>query len=66
MQQEMQKDLADSRELTAESWVYAGNHHVTVRGLQRAQLFDDQEQEDDYRPPGIQQVLPALPQTYFA
>jgi hypothetical protein len=30
--------------------------------MQRAELHDDQEQEDDHWPSGVQQVLPALPQ----
>jgi hypothetical protein len=42
----------------------ARNHHVTVRGLQRAQLFDNQEQEDDDWSFGVQQVLPTVPETY--
>jgi hypothetical protein len=37
-----------------------------VRGLQRAQLLDDEEQEDHDRTPGVQQVLQALPEAHFA
>jgi hypothetical protein len=42
----------------------ARNHHVTVRGLQRAQLLDNEEQEDHNRPLGVQQVLSAVPQAH--
>jgi hypothetical protein len=34
--------------------------------LQRAELFDDQEPEDDDGAAGIQEILPPLPQAYAA
>jgi hypothetical protein len=40
--------------------------YVTVRRLQRAELFDDQEQEDHDGPSGIQEVLQAVPQAHGA
>jgi hypothetical protein len=42
------------------------NRYVTVRRLQRAELFDDQEQEDDHGPSRVQEVLQAVPQAYGA
>jgi hypothetical protein len=37
-----------------------------VRRLQRAELLDDQEPEDDDRAAGVKEVLPPLPQAYAA
>jgi len=34
--------------------------------LQRAELFDDQEPEDDNGTAGVQEILQPLPQTYAA
>jgi hypothetical protein len=34
--------------------------------VQRAELFDDQEPEDDDRAAGIQEILPSLPQAHAA
>jgi hypothetical protein len=34
--------------------------------LQRTQLLDDQEPEDDSRPAGSEEVLQALPEAYAA
>jgi hypothetical protein len=34
--------------------------------LQRAQLLDDQEPEDDSRPAGSEEILQALPEAYAA
>jgi hypothetical protein len=35
----------------------AGNCHIAVRGVQGAELLDDEEQKDDHWPPGVQEVL---------
>ena len=43
-----------------------GNYQHAVHGVQRAELFDYQEPEDDAGPAGDEQVLPALPQAYRA
>jgi hypothetical protein len=43
-----------------------GNHQYAVHGVQRAELFDHQEPEDDAGPAGAGQVLPALPQAHPA
>jgi len=37
-----------------------------VRRLQRAELFDHQEPEDDDGAAGIQEILPPLPQAHAA
>jgi hypothetical protein len=37
-----------------------------VRRLQRAELFDDEEQEDDHGPSGVQEVLQAVQEAYGA
>jgi hypothetical protein len=37
-----------------------------VRRLQRAELLDDQEPEDDDRAAGVKEILPPLPQAYAA
>jgi hypothetical protein len=34
--------------------------------LQRAELFDDKEPEDDDRAAGVQEILPPLPQAHAA
>jgi hypothetical protein len=34
--------------------------------MQRAELFDDEEPEDDSGPARAEEVLPALPQAYAA
>jgi hypothetical protein len=45
---------------------YERNRNVTVRRLQRAELLHHQEQEDDYGPAGVQEVLQAVPQAHRA
>jgi hypothetical protein len=39
----------------------AGNRDIAMHRVQRAQLHNDQEQEDDHWPSGISKVLQALP-----
>jgi hypothetical protein len=37
-----------------------------MSGVQGAQLLDDEEQEDDYEPSGVLEVLQALPEAHGA
>jgi hypothetical protein len=37
-----------------------------MRRVQRAELFDYQEPEDDHRAPGVQEILPPVPQAPVA
>jgi hypothetical protein len=37
-----------------------------MQRLQRTQLFDDKEPEDHSGSPGVEKVLPALPEAYAA
>ena len=54
-------------ELEARSCFYAPrNCDVTMRNVQRAELFDHEEPQDDDRAAGIQEVLPPLPQAHSA
>ena len=39
----------------------AGNRDIAVHRVQGTQLLNDQEQEDDHWPSGVQEVLQALP-----
>jgi hypothetical protein len=34
--------------------------------VQGKELLDDQEQEDDYGPPGVEEVLQSLPEAHAA
>ncbi len=56
----------NGKKLRAKGWFYARNHYSTVRRVQRAELLDHQEQEDNYRASGVQQILQALPQAHGA
>jgi hypothetical protein len=47
-------------------WDATGNHQHAVHGVQRAELFDDEEPEDNAGPAGAEQILPALPQAHPA
>jgi hypothetical protein len=40
-----------------EGYLNAGNRYIAVRGVQGAELLDNQEQKDDHRPSGVQEVL---------
>jgi hypothetical protein len=42
------------------------NYYDAVRRLQRAELFEHQESEDDSGPAGIEEILQALPEAYAA
>jgi len=57
---------AKGQRLRAKGWFYERNSHITVRRLQRAELLDHQEQEDDYGAAGVQKVLQAVPQAHRA
>ena len=39
---------------------------ITLRRVQRAELFDDEESKDDPGPPGAEEVLPTVPETHTA
>jgi hypothetical protein len=45
---------------------YARDSDITVRRLQRTELLNHQEQEDDDWAVGVQEVLQALPQAHRA
>jgi hypothetical protein len=45
---------------------YARQHRIAVSGLQKPQLRDRQEQEENDTAAGIQKVLPFLSQTHGA
>jgi hypothetical protein len=49
------------------AWFYAPrDYYDAVRRLQRAQLLDDQEPEDDSGPDRAEEVLQALQETHAA
>jgi hypothetical protein len=44
--------------------IYARNHYAAVHGLQRKKLLNDQEQEEEHRTDGNQEILSALPASH--
>jgi hypothetical protein len=42
------------------------DYYVAVRRLQRAELFEDQEPQDDAGPSGTEEVLQPVPQAHAA
>jgi hypothetical protein len=43
---------------------YARDHDAAVYGLQREELLSDQEQEEEYRASGDEEILSPMPASY--
>jgi hypothetical protein len=45
-------------------WKNARNYYIAVPGVQKQELLNDEEQEDDHWPPRVLEVLQYLPQAH--
>jgi hypothetical protein len=45
---------------------YARNNHAAMQRLQKSQLYNDEEQEEEPGPPGAEEILSVVPSSHAA